>query len=187
MTFASTRHVVRAALLGSSMIATAWAAPALAQDSIDEAAEAPVDENVIVVTATRREESVQDVPFNVSAVTGESLAEQGAFNLREASRLVPGVFFVDNGARNNSLVVFRGLSADPLGSNDGGGKGGTVGTYLGEVPLLVDLRLKDVQRVEFLIGPQGTLYGSGTLGGAIGYIPNKADLDQFSASFRADV
>lgn len=185
MTLAKNRHLMRAALLGSTMIATAWAAPVLAQDS--EEAAATADDNLIVVTATRREESVQDVPFNISAVTGEDLAEAGAFNLREASRLVPGVFFVDNGARNNSLVVFRGLSADPLGSNDGGGNGGTVGTYLGEVPLLVDLRLKDVQRVEFLIGPQGTLYGSGTLGGAIRYIPNKADLDEFSASVRADL
>ncbi len=184
---ASTRDVFRAALLGSSMLAAAWSVPTLAQDAASDAVEAPADENVIVVTATRREESVQDVPFNISAVTGESLAEAGAFNLREASRLVPGVFFVDNGARNNSLVVFRGLSADPLGSNDGGGNGGTVGTYLGEVPLLVDLRLKDVQRVEFLIGPQGTLYGSGTLGGAIRYIPNEADLDDFSANFRADL
>lgn len=188
MTSATTRQLMRAALLGSTMIATAWAAPVLAQESEDTAPAAEADPgNVIIVTATRREESVQDVPFNISAVSGEDLAEAGAFNLREASRLVPGVFFVDNGARNNSLVVFRGLSADPLGSNDGGGNGGTVGTYLGEVPLLVDLRLKDVQRVEFLIGPQGTLYGSGTLGGAIRYIPNKADLDEFSASVRADL
>lgn len=187
MKIANTRQVMRAALLGSTMIATAWAAPVLAQEGEEETATAATADNVIVVTATRREESVQDVPFNISAVSGEDLAEAGAFNLREASRLVPGVFFVDNGARNNSLVVFRGLSADPLGSNDGGGNGGTVGTYLGEVPLLVDLRLKDVQRVEFLIGPQGTLYGSGTLGGAIRYIPNKADLDEFSASVRADL
>ncbi|MBX7496815.1 TonB-dependent receptor [Qipengyuania sp. 6B39] len=183
----TTGHIARAALLSSSMIATAYAAPALAQDADTASASQATDENVIIVTATRREESVQDVPFNISAVTAEDLVEQGAFNLREASRLVPGVFFVDNGARNNSLVVFRGLSADPLGSNDGGGNGGTVGTYLGEVPLLVDLRLKDVQRVEFLIGPQGTLYGSGTLGGAIRYIPNKADLDSFSGSVRADL
>jgi outer membrane receptor protein involved in Fe transport len=187
MKIANTRQVMRAALLGSTMIAASWAAPVLAQDSEEAAATEANADNVIVVTATRREESVQDVPFNISAVSGADLAEAGAFNLREASRLVPGVFFVDNGARNNSLVVFRGLSANPLGSNDGGGNGGTVGTYLGEVPLLVDLRLKDVQRVEFLIGPQGTLYGSGTLGGAIRYIPNKADLVEFSASVRADL
>ncbi|UIP06604.1 TonB-dependent receptor [Erythrobacter sp. SDW2] len=187
MNIANTRQMMRAALLGSTIIATAWATPGSAQEIEEETATGATADNVIVVTATRREESVQDVPFNISAVSGEDLTEAGAFNLREASRLVPGVFFVDNGARNNSLVVFRGLSADPLGSNDGGGNGGTVGTYLGEVPLLVDLRLKDVQRVEFLIGPQGTLYGSGTLGGAIRYIPNKADLDEFSASVRADL
>ena len=99
MTIATTRRTLRAALLGSSMIATAWAAPVLAQDSEDAAATEANADNVIVVTATRREESVQDVPFNISAVSGDELTEAGAFNLREASRLVPGVFFVDKANR----------------------------------------------------------------------------------------
>lgn len=185
---AQSKRSFRSAILASTFLAATFAAPVMAQDGGSQSGEQTQDYgNAIIVTATRRQETVQDVPFNIAAVTADDLTEQRAFNLREASRLVPGVFLVDNGARNNSLVVFRGLSADPLGSNDGGGNGGTVGTYLGEVPLLVDLRLKDVQRVEFLIGPQGTLYGSGTLGGAIRYIPNKADLDEFGGEVRADV
>ena len=190
MKFLPTSRTARAALLASTIIASAHAAPAYAQSVGEQGGQGEDDTveqgNTIVVTATRRSETVQDVPFNIAAVTADDLVEQRAFNLREASRLVPGVFLVDNGARNNSLVVFRGLSADPLGSNDGGGNGGTVGTYLGEVPLLVDLRLKDVERVEFLIGPQGTLYGSGTLGGAIRYIPKKANFDEFTVDARAD-
>lgn len=187
-----TCRTVRAALLGSTIIASAFSAAAMAQDNAGASQGASAENgeaqgNAIIVTATRREETVQDVPFNIAAVTADDLAEQRAFNLREASRLVPGVFLVDNGPRNNSLVVFRGLSADPLTSNDGGDNGGTVGTYLGEIPLPVDLRLKDVQRVEFLIGPQGTLYGAGTLGGAIRYIPNRANLDEFSLDLRSDL
>ena len=89
MKIATTRRMMRSALLGSTMIAAAWAAPVLAQVSEDDAAATEANaENVIVVTATRREESVQDVPFNISAVSGADLAEAGAFNLREASRLV---------------------------------------------------------------------------------------------------
>lgn len=161
--------------------------PAMAQSDQELAAATRSTDNIIIVTATRRNESVQDVPINIAAISAADLEEQRAFNLREVSRLVPGVHFVDVGARNNPTIVFRGLSASPLGSNDGGDTGGTVGTYLGEIPLNVDLRLRDVQRVEFLLGPQGTLYGSGTLGGAVRYIPNRPELGVWEGEARADL
>ena len=60
-------------------------------------------------------------------------------------------------------------------------------TYIGEIPLFVDMKIIDVERVEVLIGPQGTLYGAGTLGGAIRYLPNKPVLDETSGSIYGDV
>jgi len=99
-----------------------------------------------------------------------------------------GVFIVDQGARAADRIVFRGLNADPIGSSEGlgNGGGGTVGTYIGEIPFYVDLKLNDMERVEFLIGPQGTLYGAGTLGGAVRYIPNRPEFDAPYYSVRAD-
>ncbi|MCJ7422287.1 TonB-dependent receptor [Sphingomicrobium astaxanthinifaciens] len=153
----------------------------------DEEQDTLVRDEAIIVTATRREGTVQDVPINISAVGGAELAERRLDDLREIARAVPGVYIVDQGNRSGTPIVFRGLNATGLGSFDGNANGGgTVATYVGEVPLYVDLRLKDMERVEFLIGPQGTLYGAGTLGGAIRYIPAKPRFEEISGQVRAD-
>ncbi|MDE8653098.1 TonB-dependent receptor [Novosphingobium sp. H3SJ31-1] len=153
-----------------------------------DAADAGYDDEAIVVTATRRASTVQDVPINISAVTASQLEEQRTQDLGEIARTVPGVYIVDAGQRQGNNIVFRGLNADPLGSNDGDNSGGgTVAIYLGEIPLYVDLRANDLERVEFLIGPQGTLYGAGTLGGAIRYIPKRPQFDAVSGEVRTDL
>src|SRR5512138_470333 len=95
----------------------------------------------IIVTATRRAESVQDVPINISALSGETIAELGVGNLTELSRSVPGLFIRDQGGRGANQIVVRGLNADPVASseainNDGGG---TVATYVGEIPFYIDM------------------------------------------------
>ena len=100
-------------------------------------------------------------------------------DLAELGRNVPGLYVIDQGKRSANNIVVRGLnlgafrSAEFL-SNTGGN---TVATYIGEIPLYVDLTMTDVERVEVLLGPQGTLYGAGTLGGAIRYIPHKPEFD----------
>ena len=141
----------------------------------------------VVVTATRRAESIQDIPLNISAVGGAQIDKQGFGDLSELMAFVPGVNIADQGGRDGNRIVVRGLNADPVenafGQENGGG---TVATYVGEVPLFVDLRLNDLQRVEVLLGPQGTLYGAGTMGGAIRYIPNKPNFDQSEFEVRAD-
>ena len=174
---------------GAALCAAASTIPytAYAQQA-DEAETAEQDENVIIVTATRREGTVQDVPINISAVGGEQLQAQGLDNLREVAATVPGVYILDQGNRSGTPIVFRGLNATSLGSFDGNNNGGgAVATYVGDIPLYVDLRLNDIERVEFLLGPQGTLYGAGTLGGAIRYIPVKPQLGEISGQVRADV
>ncbi len=156
--------------------------PAFAQDTSESI------EDVIVVTATRRAETVQDVPINIAAVSGQQLDDLRTQDLSEIARTVPGVYIVDAGARQANSIVFRGLNADPVAAYDGDNTGGgTVAVYLGEIPLYVDLRANDMERVEFLIGPQGTLYGAGTLGGAIRYIPNRPQFDELSSEVRADL
>ena len=141
----------------------------------------------IVVTATRRAESVMDIPVNISAVSGSQIEQQGFDDLSEMASYVPGLNVVDQGGRDGNRIVVRGLNAEPISNSFGQENGGgTVATYVGEIPLYVDLRLNDLERVEVLLGPQGTLYGAGTMGGAIRYIPKKPDFDSTVFEARVD-
>ncbi|MEQ8262397.1 TonB-dependent receptor [Pseudohaliea sp.] len=146
----------------------------------------------VVVTATRRATSTQDVPYNISAYSGDLLDKREIINLGEFVRQVPGVSFNDRGIReagNNSTLVMRGLSAEP-----GNGAGEipnlarpTVSTYVGETPVYYNLRLTDIDRVEVLRGPQGTLYGAGSLGGTLRIMPNKPDPSVLEGSLRTSI
>jgi len=155
--------------------------PAFAQTQPED------DSDVVVVTATRREENVQDTPLNIAAVGGAQIEEQGFTDIADVLAFVPGINVVDRGGRQGNPIIVRGLNADPIGPGDGNNDGGgTVATYLGEIPIFVDLKLNDMQRVEVLLGPQGTLYGAGTLGGAIRYIPNRPNFSGNSLQVRAE-
>lgn len=153
-------------------------APAIAQN------QNAVEE--IVVTATRREGTVQDVPINIAAVDGTRLTEQGFVNISDVLAYVPGINAVDQGGRNGNETIVRGLNADPLGQGGGNDNGTTVATYLGDIPIPIDLRLNDLERVEVLLGPQGTLYGAGTLGGAIRFLPARPDFQETLFEIRTD-
>ena len=139
----------------------------------------------IVVTATRRSESVQDVPYNISAITSASLQSKRAFGLGDLSRIVPGLAYIDQGAvarGNNNNFIMRGLNAQ-AGTNNisvGTQNVSAVSTYFGETPVFFAMPLKDMERIEVLRGPQGTLYGSGAVGGTIRFIPTAPDLEKFS-------
>lgn len=148
----------------------------------------PVVEEIIV-TASRRETTVQELPFNISAISGDALERQRLDSLTEFSRWVPGLSVVDQGARASDLMTVRGLNVLSLNASEflDNGSGGTVQTYLGDIPLYVDLKMHDIERVEVLIGPQGTLYGAGTLGGAVRYIPRRPDTEEFALDLHGDV
>ena len=140
----------------------------------------------VVVTANRREQNVLDVPYNISAVSGPTLSNAGVTNLADISRLLPGVTIPDLGPRSNSsnsLIIIRGLNVnDPVNSAYlPWGSVPTVSTYVDDVPLFVNLQLADIQRIEVLRGPQGTLYGSGAVGGTIKILHNAPDFKAFSA------
>lgn len=170
---------------GSALALIALAAPAYSQDAAPSATDARRD--VITVTATRRAESIQDIPLNIAAVSGADIEEQGLDELADLIANVPGINIVDRGPRQGNPIIVRGLNATPIGSGDGNNNGGgTVATYLGEIPLFIDLKLNDLERVEILLGPQGTLYGAGTLAGAIRYIPVKPQFDEDTFELRAD-
>ncbi|KQX25974.1 MULTISPECIES: TonB-dependent receptor [unclassified Sphingomonas] len=185
--YRNSRHAL---LHGSAMLLALCSTTAFAQNA-STSASADDDQRAtseIVVTATRRDMTVQSAPINIAAVGGDQIQSQGLTNLRTLTQLTPGVYIPETGPRASSLIVFRGLNSNPLGLTEySNGGGGTVATYVGEVPLYIDLRLNDIERVEFLAGPQGTLYGAGTLGGAIRYIPKRAQFDRISGEVRGNV
>ena len=173
--------VAIAAALGANLASS----PGAAQD----APERIVADDVIVVTASRRDASIQELPMSVTAIRGEDLERRRLTTLTEVSRWVPGLTVVEQGARGADLMAYRGLNVGSLNASEflDNGSGGTVATYVGEIPLYLDLKMHDVARVEFLSGPQGTLYGAGTLAGAVRYIPRAPDLEEFSADFHGDL
>jgi outer membrane receptor protein involved in Fe transport len=140
----------------------------------------------IIVTSTRREASIQDIPYNISAVGGDEIVSRNILDTAELMRVVSGVSVIDRGYRNaghvNSLII-RGVNVDNGANGDVGLSAvAPVATYIDNTPLFANFILKDVQRVEVLRGPQGTLYGSGALGGAVRYIMYKPDPTAFDAN-----
>ena len=174
------------------------ASPATAQDpSVDGEAE-PIEEispaannreNVIIVTATRREQDLQDVPLSVSAFQQEELTEKGIVGYERLARETPGVV-LNRPTQNFNNFTARGISTNGYSA----GLQAPVAIYIDELPIsangnstILDPNLYDVQRVEFLRGPQGTLFGSGSLAGAMRIITNAPDPGQFEASALVDL
>ena len=143
----------------------------------------------VVVTATRIEEPLQQVPMSLAAVTGADIERRAIDDLTELSRWTLGLTVVDQGARGSNVVIVRGLHTDALTGSEQAGNNynNGVATYLGDIPLAVDLWLHDIERVEVLLGPQGTLYGAGTLAGAVRYLPRSPDTERRTFEIRGDL
>ena len=162
-------HSIRALALASAAWTGALALPALAQD----APQAAVDdsEGAIVVTARRREETLVSVPIAVSAFSGEKLESQGAIDITDLANFTPNTTLEASRGTNSTLTAFiRGVGQqDPVSGFEQG-----VGIYLDDVylnrPQGAILDIYDVDRIEVLRGPQGTLYGRNTIGGAVKYV-----------------
>jgi outer membrane receptor protein involved in Fe transport len=180
----SYRSKLRLELLAATMFTTvAFAAPALADEAADapEAAspDASADEGEsIIVTATRRDTTLMNTPINISALGSDELERQRIDDLRDIADFTPGLTISDTGPGGAGTVVMRGLNASDVGAG-GATYDDALGIYLGEVPLYYDFKMLDIARVETLLGPQGTLYGLGTLAGAIRNIPNRPNVTEF--------
>jgi iron complex outermembrane recepter protein len=180
-------RALRATSVGAAVAAAiaGWsAAPVLAQDA---ATEVGVMEEV-TVTARRREETIQDVPIAVTSFSGDRLESVGAEDLTYISQETPNVTLENSRATNSTLTAFiRGVGQqDPVAGFEQG-----VGIYLDDVYLnrpqgaIVDVY--DVERIEVLRGPQGTLYGRNTIGGAVKYVTRRLDTDDSTLRARASV
>jgi len=170
------------ALLSSTAIS--GGAPVTAQDTADVSEDMVFEE--IMVTATRRATTVQDVPYNISAVSGAAIERAKMIDTAELLRSMAGVTVADTGIRNAgvvSTIKIRGLNVDTSGRSDYAVMAApTVASYINETPLFTNVLLRDLDHVEVLRGPQGTLYGSGALGGAVRYMTNKPELGEFSGT-----
>jgi iron complex outermembrane recepter protein len=138
----------------------------------------------IIVTASKRQESVLDLPISVSAIDAQQLERKGVKDLEELSRSVPGLAITPAAENEPKRFVLRGIGP-------AFGTAATVAVYVDDTPITIgtnspDLKLFDVERVEVLRGPQGTLFGSSAMGGAIRYVAPQPSLDEFSGSAKVE-
>ena len=180
---ARTAQFVR--LIAGTSLAALVAQGAMAQDAADE-----TDDNVIIVTATKRDANLQDIPFSINAQTMEDIQRSGAVTLEDLSRNVAGLS-IQNLGPGQSQVSIRGVSAGQIVRDQPGVKE-QVGVYLDESVVSLslftpDLDLFDLNRVETLRGPQGTLFGSGSIGGTVRYITNQPKLGTTEGMVEANV
>jgi outer membrane receptor protein involved in Fe transport len=142
----------------------------------------------VVVTATRRVQTVEAVPYSLSVISADQIEASGATDIATLAAQVPGLSMYDYGARfaGATAPIIRGINA--TGSPARGFRTfeqDPVGTYIGNSPIEGYFQLDDLQRVEVLRGPQGTLYGAGALGGALRLIPNAPELNTTAGSIEA--
>lgn len=144
----------------------------------------------VVVTATKRSSTIRDVPFSINAQTQKDIQRSGATNIEELSRNIAGLI-VQNLGPGQSQVAIRGVSAGQIVRDQPGVKE-QVGVYMDESVISLslftpDFDLYDLNRVETLRGPQGTLFGSGSVGGTIRYITNQPNLDETEGSIEVNL
>ncbi len=189
----------RAAMLGTVAAAALFTSPAAAQENPNtgpatatnqqtQGTAAEASDQTIVVTARRRNELLLNVPVAVTAFSGEQLDRQGALDITDVGKTTPDVTIKASRGTNTTLTAFiRGVGQqDPVAGFEQG-----VGLYLDDVylnrPQAAVLDVYDVERIEVLRGPQGTLYGRNTIGGAIKYVTRRIPTDGPHVSLRTNL
>ena len=153
-----------------------------AQDS--DASEAMLEE--VIVTATRREMSLQDVPMAISAVGQDQIERLGITNMDDYFRSIPSLSLIDGGGYQKHMII-RGVAVD-----SGPETKAATGVYVDETLVSgnfsnLDPRIFDMQRVEVLRGPQGTLFGGGSISGSVRYITNRPNANEFETNVAVDL
>jgi len=178
-------RISRAALVGTTLFLGSLSGANANAAAADTEAPSAISLEEIVVTATRREESISRVPISITAISQEALNEKGIKDFSDVARYTPGVSF-DAGQTNQ--ISIRGVSSS--------GGSGTTGIYIDDVPIQVRnlgfnsddalIRLFDLDRVEVLRGPQGTLFGAGSEGGTVRYITTQPSVTKTSISAKVE-
>ncbi|WP_086620142.1 TonB-dependent receptor [Erythrobacter tepidarius] len=186
--FASASALALACMPGSALAQSEGASGAR-DNASDPVADTDRRENVIIVTATRREQDLQDVPLSVTAYSQKELDELGIVGYEGIAQNTPGVV-INRPTQNFNNFTSRGINTNGYSA----GLQSAVAIYIDELPIsangnstILDPNLYDVERVEFLRGPQGTLFGSNSLAGAMRIITKSPDLDEFMASASTDL
>ena len=186
MSLAALRHSTAVTLILSALVTVGLPTAAQAQDA-PAAADEPAEGGSIIVTARRREERLVDVPIAVSSFGGEALEQRGTADLTEIAQLSPNTTLEETRGSNSTLSAFiRGIGQqDPVSGFEQG-----VGIYLDDVylnrPQGAVLDVYDVERIEVLRGPQGTLYGRNSIGGAVKYVTRLLPQD-FSVKLKGTI
>lgn len=173
-----------AILIGASASAIALSTPAFGQSEESQGDDA-TSGNTIVVTAFKRTQDIRDVPIAIQAITAEELEQRGITSISDLQYAVPGLTMREDGPGTNTIFL-RGIANQY-------GNGAVVGQYLDEVPATLtafnqlDIRAHDLERIEVLKGPQGTLYGQGSVAGTVRYITKKPVLDAVEGSLKGSL
>jgi len=171
------QRVSTASSVTAAVMAVLYGSAALASDEVLEE---------VIVTASRRAMSAQDLPISITAISGNDLDQAGIDDFASLAHSMAGVNFTDKGpfgGVNGATLIIRGLNSEATGGQVALATPivPPVATYVDDTPLFVNLRLQDLDHVEVLRGPQGTLYGSGSLGGTIRFVQNAPDPQAFDA------
>ena len=181
--FVTSANPFRAAVAVSALSGALGLVATLEVNADSAVAGSPLEE--IVVTASKRTSTVQDTPISITAVTGNDLQARGTASLASLAQGTPGVSLKSEGPSQTEIEM-RGMTSS-------GGNSATVGFYLDDIPLagpasaqnghvVIDPDLYDLNRIEILRGPQGTLFGSGSMGGTVRLISNQPNLSQFEST-----
>jgi iron complex outermembrane recepter protein len=183
------RTLLTCALSIAAITGMIAAAPAAAQQQNTNAERTADNSSTqleeVIVTAEKREESAKDVPVTMVVFTGAALEKQGLKDLNDYAKFVPGLIYNSpgNGERSGPDIVIRGIANSRLGDFETNVATATTGYAYGDVPAYAfNPELIDIQRIEVLEGPQGTLYGAAAMGGLVKVVPNAPDFTDIYGS-----
>lgn len=174
----STTRLLHDGILAVSVLSITLCSAAKADEKLEE----------IIVSAEKREESLQKVPISVAALSGETLDKLGTDSLNDYFRYVPGINYapISTGERGGQNIIIRGVSNTRLTGVDSAASSATTSFYLNEIPVtLIDPELFDIKRVEVLKGPQGTLFGAASMGGTVRIITNEPNTHEWEGRAEA--